>query len=956
MRTFLQETAAVLHARYGADLSSLTLLFPSRRARHFFVDALSELTDRPLWRPHWLTIDELAEEISGLTAGDRVRLVAELYKIYAIYHDEPFDKFYFWGEMLLSDFDSVDKYLIRADDLFRNLYELKEIESDLSYLSDEQRKVIRSFWNAFAEGLLSDEKQQFLALWRSLAPIYRRFRKRLAELGIAYGGMIQRAAVERLERGDYEFRERRQYVVVGFNALSECEKRLFRYLQTACGAQFFWDYDDYYTAPLRAGERLKENDQEAGLFVRRNLASFAASGEISHDNFLKNKDITVVSAVSNAAQCKYASTVLSELSRSGRLDKHTAVVLTDENLLVPLLYSLPGDTGPINVTMGYPLKQTLAYAFLERLIELQLHAREEGGGVTFYHVDVSGILSHPYIRESDDGTIERLRADIVSNRRIRVAAADLCRNDLLRRLFSFAADWRSLSDHLSEAVAAVARISGTGDDARRRTAFLSLICEHINQLGNSLLNCDIDIDISTYASLLRRQLQTLRIPYEGEPLEGLQVMGILETRNLDFKEVILLSMNDDNFPGSHAARPSFIPYNLRAAYGLPTHEEHEAVYAYYFYRLIQRAERVWLVYCSRADEKTTGEPSRYIYQLDYESGFALKRVEAGIDANLSAPEAIVVPKGERIRAQLCRFTDSENPVQLSPTAFSRYIACPLKFYFYSLARIQNEDALREEVDAPMFGTILHAAMQRLYGGIRGERPPGEILRRMARSDEIDRAVIAAINREYFCREGENDADFSGNLMLVRDIVIRYIRNGVVPYDVSHDAFRVCALEHPVGCDFAFGSAGERRRVRFGGIADRIDVQEDGVLRVVDYKTGEAHLEFAGVASLFEGANRQRQANLFQTLLYSMILSRTEGRETMPALYYVRRMNRPDYAPWLIDRESGRNPIRYTAVADTFERLLREKLGELFDPSVPFRQCDDPQTTCRFCDYRTICRR
>ena len=526
---------------------------------------------------------------------------------------------------------------------------------------------------------------------------------------------------------------------------------------------------------------------------------------------------------------------------------------------------------------------------------------------------------------------------------------------MLKLVFSPAAEWRELSDWLLRVTAAVARMPYEGDDARQRVEFLAVIAEELTKLRNSLDECDIELTPEVYASLLRRHLQTLRIPYEGEPLEGVQIMGILETRNLDFDNVILLSMNDDNFPGNHMAQASFVPYNLRAAYGLPTPEHHEGVYAYYFYRLVQRARRVWMLYCSHADDKSTGEPSRYIYQLDYESGFPVKKVEVGVDVNLAETAPIEVAKDEGVMRRLERFTDPESKATLSPTAFFRYVACPLRFYFHSVARLEADDEISEEVDAPMFGTILHAAVQKLYARIVGELHPGDTLRTMLRTGEVAAAVEAAINENYLRDTAATVGDYTGNLLLVKDIVTRYLRGGVMPYDAAHDAFTVTGLEQEVAYGFDFESAGRPLRMKFAGIADRIDVLEDGTLRVVDYKTGAPHLEFAGVESLFRGEGKQRLSNILQTLLYAMMLYRTRGADAVPALYYVRAMNRPDYLPTLDDRETGLRGAGYTLYAERFEELVGETLAELYDPTVPFRQCEDADT-CKFCDFNLICKR
>ena len=951
MKTFLCEVARDLYERYGEGLSERAMLFPSRRARLFFVDALTGIAGRPMWQPRWVTVDDLTTEISGLRTGDRVRLITELYKIYSEYHAEPFDKFYFWGDMLLTDFDTIDKYRIDAQMLFRNISEIKEIEADISYLTPAQLQIL-SFWSSLGEEAdLSEEKRRFLAIWKTLGPVYGRFRERLSELGIAYNGMVQRAAADRIAEGAFAFPEPRRYVVAGFNALSECEKQLFKFLAVAAETDFYWDYDAYY----------KDNpEQEAGMFVRSNVALFPPRTEFAHDNMRGEKEVVSVAAVSNAVQCKYAGRILDALrtgadGRKRPLDKETAVVLTDENLLLPLLYALPADIGRVNVTMGFPLRQSLAYTFVERLVELQNHRRKKGGGWTFYHADVAGILAHPYVAECDAALTRTMHEEIVRDRRISVDAAWLGRNGLLKRIFSPAAEWRELSDYMLGVIAAVARQPYEGDDARQRVEFLAVIAEQVTKLRNSLDECDIELATEVYTSLLRRHLQTLRIPFEGEPLEGIQIMGILETRNVDFENVILLSMNDDNFPGNHVAQSSFIPYNLRAAYELPTPEHHEGVYAYYFYRLIQRAKSVHMLYCSHADDKSTGEPSRYIYQLDYESGFDVRRIEVGVDVNLAETAPIEVAKDGEVMRRLERFVDAESPAALSPTAFFRYVACPLRFYFHSVARLEADDEISEEVDAPMFGTILHAAVQTLYARIVGEERPAGTLRAMIRSGEVAAAVERAINENYLQDERASAEDYTGNLLLVKDIVTRYLRGGVMPYDAAHDAFAVSGLEERVAYSFPF-RAGERElEMKFGGIADRIDTLGDGALRVVDYKTGAPHLEFDGVESLFTGTGKQRLSNILQTLLYSMILHHTRGRDAEPALYYVRSMNRPDYSPQLDDKQLGVRGARYTLYRERFEELLRAQLAEMYDPAVPFRQCEDADT-CKFCDFRIICKR
>ena len=948
MKGFLAEVAQCLYERYGDDVSSLSILFPSRRARLFFVDALSKIAKRPLWQPAWLTIDEMMSEISGLKVGDKMRLIAELYKIYSKYHDEPFDKFYFWGEMLLADFDTVDKYRIPADRLFANIVDIKELEADVSYLTPEQLQIVTAFWRNLAEGAsLTDEKRRFLEVWRTLAPVYHEFRARLQSLGIAYAGMVHRTAADMIDEGRADFAEQRHYVVAGFNALSACEQRLLKFMATAADAEFFWDYDSYYT---------QNREQEAGMFLRDNIAMFPPRSEVSHDNFHNIKSVSAISTVSNVVQCKYVAEILRELAdKQGSLDKRTAIVLTDENLLEPLLHSLPAELGKVNVTMGYPLRQSLAYSLIERLLELQRHSRLDREGRTlFYFQDVTGLLSHPYIADAEPERVQGILATIRKNRRVMIDGAMLADGELLTTIFRRVEAWDALSTYLQDVVSAVAGTPCGEDERSRRTEFLAVVAENLAKLHNSLVECDLTLSQSVYISLLRRHLQGVRIPFEGEPLEGVQIMGILETRNLDFRNVILLSMNDDNFPGNRSAQSSFVPYNLRFAYGMPTPEHHEGVYAYYFYRLAQRCENLYMLYCSHADERNTGEPSRYIRQLEYETSFPIRRVEVGVDVFLEEEMAIEVKKSDAIIERMQRFLQPEATSKLSPTAFSLYVDCPLKFYFTVVAQLRAQDEIEEKVDDRILGNIFHYAAQQLYAELVDVKNPGERLRAISATENLERVVDEAIRHEYLHTEDVSPEDYGGDLTLIRSVVIRYLRN-VLAYDAVHDGFSVVQLEKPVRYDFPFAVGERALKLRFEGISDRVDRKSDGTMRIIDYKTGGKHLEYAGLTSLFEGTPDQRISNITKTMLYAMMMYHTSGCDVRPELYYVRSMHDEGYSPMMVDKERKLSGEMYSDLRVDFESLVASKLSEMYDPDIPFRQCED-EKACRYCDYCAVCGR
>ncbi|MFR3489313.1 MAG: PD-(D/E)XK nuclease family protein [Alistipes ihumii] len=821
MKGFISELAERLYDRYGDEVSSLRMVFSSRRARLFFSDALASVARRPLWQPRFESLGEIMERVAGMRLSDEIKLVTELYKVYSRYHDESFDAFYFWGGMLLADFDQIDKYLIDADMLFSNMGDLKALESDRSYLTAEQIEVIARFWRSFGlESEFSEEKERFMTIWRSMADVYHGFRDRLREQGLAYEGMIHREAAERLsgeEAVEWSDDPQARYVVAGFNALSECEKRLFRRMYGSGRVEFYWDYDDYYVG---------NPDYEAGLFLRENIRNFPSpSGErFSCDRFRRPKRIEIVSAPSDSMQCKYVHEFLSGLIERGiRPGKQTAIVLTDESLLLPVLYSIPEQIEQVNVTMGYPLRQTMAYSFVERLVELQSRRKPgRDGEPMYYHSDVTGLLLHPYVRACDPAAAG-LAAEILRRQSIYVRRSTLAPGSVIDPLFAPAGSWQELSAYVRDSLSLVILHAASADDVRQRREFFSVIVDRICRLENSLAGSGLEVTTPVFASLLRKMLQDVRIPYEGEPLSGVQIMGILETRNLDFEHVLVLSVNDDTFPGNRAVSSSFIPYNLRYAYGLPTPQHHEGVYAYYFYRLLQRAETVHLAYCSRSTDKRTGEPSRYVYQLEYESPHRPLRRAIRLGVNLTKTEPVSASKTGRTARILEEYLDGGGR-SLSPTAFYQYVECPLRFYFRHVAGLKPVEEIAEEIDLPMFGTILHRAMELLYMPLLGDPSPQRTIS-LPGTPAVKEAVARAVNEEYLQDPKATEEEYGGSVLLVRDVVRKYIDSCILPYDASQRGMpssvsRRRSVSRPARAD------GRVRSVGFAGKADRIDRLSD----------------------------------------------------------------------------------------------------------------------------------
>lgn len=950
MTTFQSELAQALLRRHSNDLSELVVLFPSLRARAFFNDALNQLVDSPLWQPSWSTIDEIMERGSGLVCGERIRLIAELYKIYVKHHPlESFDRFYFWGDMLISDFDMIDKYLVDADKLLRNIEDIKEIEADVSYLTEEQERIL-SFWSSIGpEVSLTEQKRHFLSVWRSLPAVYKEYREQLFKLGIGYPGMIYRATAERIKRGESIDLAPKRYVLAGFNALSKSEEILFSHLaHSEYGAEFYWDYDDYYVA---------NRDHEAGLFMRGNLSNYPATEPISHDSFTKiKKQIRATACASNIVQAKHIPNIIKALPKE-ELDKRTAIVLTDENLLIPLLHSIPESVESVNVTMGYPIKTTLAYTFVERLFALQAHSRTKEDITKFYYADVMELLSHPYVMDSRRELCLKLSHDISANRITSVESTMFTEDGLLSAIFGCkCSDWRTLSQYICNILQTL--LNTQNNISIEHIEYLNIVHEEIHKTALSLDNCDIDPSIEVYTSLLRRHLQSVTIPFEGEPIEGLQIMGILETRNIEFKNVIILSMTDANFPGNRTEQPSFIPYSLRLAYGMPTPEEHEAMYAYYFYRLIQRAERVDMLYCARADEKSTGEQSRYIYQLEYESPYTIQKQSVGVDLKLEDAKPITVAKDDKVMATLNCYLTPESEYSLSPTALFRYIECPLKFYFATVAHIKAPDEMTSKIDALTFGNILHETMQYLYTPLISIKDAEKVKTEIANLRNktlVEQAVDKTIARLLQGNESATIEEFSGDTLLVRDIIIKYIYDGILRYDSSREQFTIAGLEDLVEWSYPISNG---RSVNLSGRADRIDRLKNSTLQIIDYKSGnKPHLEFNGISALFNGAPHERISNIFQTLLYSMMLHHNHNRkcEACPSLFYASQMLSKEYSPYLVDKGGDGEITKYSDIGESFEEELTNIFEELFNPEIAFKQVEDSDA-CTYCDYKKICRR
>lgn len=643
METFLQLVARDLHSKIGNDLSRTAIVFPNKRASLFFNEYLAAESDKPIWSPAYVNISELFRQLSTLKLGDSIRLVCELYKVFReeTHSEEPLDDFYFWGELLISDFDDVDKNLVDADRLFTNLQDLKNIMDSYDFLDKEQEEAIQQFFQNFSIEKRTQLKEKFISLWDKLGDIYRHYRTNLTQLGIAYEGMMYRNVMEQLDTDRLRYD---RYVFVGFNVLNKVETEFFLRLQDAGKAMFYWDYDIFYTRLPH--EQKPPYIHEAGEFILRNLKIFPNQlPESAFDTLRKPKQIRFISAPTENAQARYIPEWIREIINYNLkiknykeedflgAEKENAVVLCNEALLLPVLHSIPPEVKNVNITMGFPLAQTPVYSYINALLEMQTTGYRADTGRYTYEAVLS-VLKHPYTRQLST-VAEELEKQLTKDNRFYPLPSELKKDDFLEQVFSPQNGIAALSRYITDLLREVAVIYRQEKDAEdifnqlyRESLFKSYTL--VNRLLNLIETDGLSLQTDTFKRLLNQLLTSTNIPFHGEPAIGMQVMGVLETRNLDFRNLIMLSLNEGQLPKA-GGDSSFIPYNLRKAFGMTTIEHKNSVYAYYFYRLIQRAENITLLYNTASDGLNRGEMSRFMLQFLVESPHDISReyLEAG---------------------------------------------------------------------------------------------------------------------------------------------------------------------------------------------------------------------------------------------------------------------------------------------------------------------------------------
>ncbi len=984
MNSFLERIAKAYYANERDILADCCFIFPNKRSGTFFRQILANLheSDTPVFEPEITTISDFIAEFSDYVEASRYDQLFTLYKAYSglSAEIEEFDRFVFWGDMLISDFNDVDRYLADPDMLFKNIKDYREISTD--FLTDEQKAIISRYWNvelvsgdpdSFWTHINNSKeprtnRESFVKLWEILAPLYHNYKKSLSDRGLCFSGMQYREVSEKfatMQAPDFPYR---RIIIVGFNVLSMSEIKIFERIRDLGIADFYWDFD--------LPESFKEN-HSATYFIKRYIKEFPSIHDITLDT-VELPDIEIISVPSNIGQVKLTGKILGEMAADGTVTNadnaiDTAIVLPSEELFIDLLHSIPEAYTSVNITMGYPLRLTSIAALMRNVMTLHLRAKKVRDTWCFFHEDIKDVLSHQLLKAIAGKACEELRESITQRRLFTVPVTDIAETyPELSPLFFPVSDMRSAEgvfDYMLRLVDFIASslhdIEDSDNSLALETGFLTRYRQSLEHLYSTSVQYDIKMKESTFFHLIERTVTAESVNFIGEPLKGLQIMGVLETRALDFDNIILLSMNERIFPRKHYTR-SFIPNILRRCYGLSTIEFQECIYAYYFYRMIARARKVRLLYDSRTSGLKGGEMSRYLYQLSYlYPAGKLKRANAFYDVpGLTVDQGWIISKTDRImeRIHSCLSTATEKSY-LSPSSINKFLSCPLDFYLSYIERVDAEDEVTDFMDESTFGTIVHQVSELSYKRLRGNAPElrviPETLDRLIRERvELEKLTTSAINRHYNRLKSTAPDDkpyvnltpLHGESKVLGEIIVESLCS-LFELEKEYTPFFFVEGEMRFKTSLPLDDS---RSFNIKGTIDRIDRFADGTVRIVDYKTGSDDIKVGDLSELFEpqGKREPHKKGVLQLFIYSNAYAVVSGHSgpIWPMLYLFKKFATDGLAPITV---GGEPLVDYSTVNNDVMASLQSRLARLFDPSVPFTPNPHP-AHCAYCNFKAMC--
>ncbi|GAB2631147.1 PD-(D/E)XK nuclease family protein [Belliella aquatica] len=911
------------------------------------------MINEPTWLPEIKTIEDIFYQYAGQRPADDLTLIFELYKVYQGIHPEPepFDKFFFWGEMILKDFNDLDQFMANASKLYHHLSEIKDLESDLSFLSESQIDLIKQFWSSFQHQDKSHQ-EKFLKFWKMLGPLYASFHASLDVSGLAYSGMLYRKVAEHLNALE---KPEKKHIFIGFNAFTATEEKLIKHFISEFEAEIYWDIDSYY---------LVDKNQEAGLFFRdyQKDKIFGPTFPETLPEYIqsRNAKIQTYATPLKTNQANLVGSILGDIEDEKAWEE-TVIILPDEQMLFPILHTLPSQIDKVNVTMGYPVKNAPVYAFLEAVLEMQRYVKVEEGKVLFYHKAVKDLLSSIYLKSANQAHTKYLLSEMQEKNQIYITQEDLHQGGgFFKLIFQ-----KLSSEKLFEYVATLMEeLANRLEEEPLQKSYLYQCFKQLNRL-QAIFEQEqaTKVDIEFFIRLFRQIFREVKLPFEGEPLQGLQIMGVLESRNLDFKRVIICNMNEDSFPPS-AGLNSMIPFNIRRAFGLPVQEQNDAIYAYTFYRLLHSAEEVHMIYTTASDQGKAGEKSRYIQQMTVEMGLSHEEEVIYVPIDLKNTGEINIEKEPEIAQILERYVVQENGKSItafSPSALSVHLDCRLKFYLQYIANISEKDEVKEEIDAAVFGNLAHYSMEFLYQGFQ-ERSRRDTLEKGDFKALKEKWVFPAIElgiRKFYHLEENAETKLSGQMAIVRDVLQKYIFR-LLEIDEAAAPIRIVSMEKAHQAQFEINTAHGPRLISLRGLIDRVD-EQNGSIRLIDYKSGADKKDFTSTASLFDRDDSKRNKAAMQTMYYGLLYQAMHPENSLPlkpAIFNFKEIFKDDFNPYLQEKESRKAGVEvndYKDYQQEYEAGLRGLLEELYDPEVAFNQTDDLKK-CAYCPYIGICGR
>ena len=1011
MKPFLQRVAEHYATLSSEQLQQYVFVFPNRRAGLFFLKHLSQIVEKPVFAPEVVTVNQLFQSLSKLTLADPIELLFRLYEVYKenTYHSTPqsFDDFLFWGRMMLNDFGEVDANRVDADKLFRNLADLKDIDIRFESLSEDVQESVKTFIKDFQDNsdvsanntqsgfgennLTATAKQKFFHIWRSLLPIYKTFRNRLYNDGKAYMGMLCRDVIEHIDDiFDADSLQKRTFVFVGFNALNATEQALMTCLHDHGCAQFCWDY---------AHPWLTDPHNRASLFSSENLRLFPNELKTELENQTSEIAIHLLQLPSSTGQATEVAHILSSLQPTDWTQ--VGVVLPAESMLLPLLEVMPDTIGNVNVTMGYPLKMTPVYSLLQHLSELQLLCVEKSGEWLFYHKPVMALLMHPYVKSDKSvrkaSKIRRNNISYVSqslfeeteqdrNRQLPESEKSVSLPLLMLQHYTTAKDALSGLSQVLNRMVVKKQQEQLKEAEQLQNEYIYQTLKVVNRLERMLADKkEVCPSVKTLFSLLLGILQDTTVPFEGEPLEGLQVMGMLESRSLTFSKLILTDVNDEVLPG-HPAQHSYIPYDLRHAFSLPTPERQDAVYAYNFFRLVSAANEVYLLQNTIADNYNSGEISRFVLQLEHQYHLPIDKQVLSAPVKAPVPRLMQVEKNNQVMRELldkfCPSEGMESGHGLSASAINTYVSCPLRFYLEGVKGYKEAEKVEENIAANDFGTVIHNTMQQLYQPFEGENITPEYIKKILNDGKTDSIIENNYRKVY---RHNSSAQFDGKDLLPLHVIQSYVKN-ILRHDLQIAETSLIYIGSEMKCGtqryFTLTENGvqiltkdeaekwpedkknELQVLLLKGTIDRVDIVNNQI-RIIDYKTGAAHHVFPEdlKANLYisENSDHVRQT-LFYCYIYennefkrsngdkitTLTQSDSENKNITPYIYYVRNNSKS------IEHEiCSKNIQGYANMREPFEIALKELIKEIFDKNRPF-YAKPKFNNCDNCQFRNIC--